>query len=60
MEKQEKKNKENDKDLLKTNQNVKMGSKKKINSMDDLKNLEKENANALQDITKNPKNYYET
>jgi len=59
MEKQEKKNKENDKDLLKTNQNVKMGSKK-INSMDDLKNLEKENANALQDITKNPKNYYET
>lgn len=59
MEKQEKKNKENDKDLLKTNENVKMGSKK-INSMDDLKNLEKENANALQDITKNPKNYYET
>lgn len=59
MEKQEKKNKDNEKDLLKTNDIVKNGNKK-INSMDDLKNLEKENANALQDITKNPKNYYET
>jgi len=54
MEKQEKKNKANQ-DLLKTVGNVKKEGRK-INSMDDLKNLEKENANALEDITKNPQN----
>lgn len=56
MEKQEKKNKA-DKDLFKTQMGNVKKEGRKINSMDDLKNLEKENANTLEDITKNPKNY---
>lgn len=55
FEQQEKKNEILDKDLLKTNGNVKKGGNK-INSIDDFKNLEKDNANLSEEITKNPKN----
>lgn len=55
FEQQEKKNEILDKDLLKTNGNVKKEGNK-INSMDDFKNLEKDNANLSEEITKNPKN----